>query len=505
MPTLAPPIQRALRLLVAIALIASAARLPAGAVTLKGRILFEKVPATLNGLDFKHVSDKPVPLAAVELRDESASRVLVRGTTTDGGEFSLDAPSHTGKVNLVVWAETTQLLVRDPANGQTHGAMWGPLDPARRHELFLTDNGRYSGAFNILAAIRQANRVIERLDPTITLARPRLTVYWSPRSTEGAFYRSERNAIYLRGVRTEDSDEFDDSVILHEYGHHIMKRFSRDDGIGGQHNLGERLDPRVAWSEGAATYFGQAILGHSQYIDTLSPGKGWGMDIDENIAEWDTTPGYWSEGTVASALWDMQADTGWEGDYLGLGFAPVWRVLRDHLPQQSFVYLLTAADGLIGRNSVLNAGVTGILGQRQIEYRHGVVPPTPLPFPRLLTRGVTVRGSVDQHQSKRANLFDSAHFYQFKLASPASVRIRLKVAGAVSGIADSSIADLVLELYDTRGQWLVAAGDAAGINSTKEITRTLPAGTYTVGVVGLRWTGSEYLPAGANYELTAEF
>jgi hypothetical protein len=49
-------------------------------------------------------------------------------------------------------------------------------------------------------------------------------------------------------------------------------RFSRDDSIGGPHNIGDPLDPRVAWSEGWANFFSSAVRGTSIYLDSKGPG-----------------------------------------------------------------------------------------------------------------------------------------------------------------------------------------------------------------------------------------
>src|SRR5262249_41179826 len=155
---------------------------------------------------------------------------------------------------------------------------------------------------------------------------------------------------------------------------------------GGKHVLGERADPRLAWSEGWATFFAQAVLGTPVAIRTLGPGKGWDLDLEEDAPEWDD-PGYWSEVSVASALWDIFADTGSGSGHLGLGLKPIWKVFRDHLPEQAFHYLVTMADGLIQQDRHLDGGVTGVLANREIEYHFGVVPPVSVPFPRLISPG----------------------------------------------------------------------------------------------------------------------
>ena len=68
---------------------------------------------------------------------------------------------------------------------------------------------------------------------------------------------------------TEDTDEFDQHVIAHEFGHYIEDNFSRADNIGGAHGLGDKLDIRVAFGEGFGYAFSAIVLDDPVAIDTF--------------------------------------------------------------------------------------------------------------------------------------------------------------------------------------------------------------------------------------------
>ena len=126
-----------------------------------------------------------------------------------------------------------------------------------RSDLLLLESSRVSGAFNILDVIQRANDTLKVADPNIVP--PPVAMFWSSRNrkssgniniAQGLIATSEfnvaNNTAYFLGDRNDDSDEFDDAVIVHEYAHLLAAKFSRDDSPGGPHVLGDMLDPRVA-------------------------------------------------------------------------------------------------------------------------------------------------------------------------------------------------------------------------------------------------------------------
>ena len=80
------------------------------------------------------------------------------------------------------------------------------------------------------------------------------------------------DGIYILGDFTAlggDTDEFDQSVIAHEFGHYVEDRFGRSDSIGGDHGgSATLLDLRVAFGEGWGNAFSGMVLGDPIYRDS---------------------------------------------------------------------------------------------------------------------------------------------------------------------------------------------------------------------------------------------
>ena len=123
-----------------------------------------------------------------------------------------------------------------------------------------------SGAFNILDILRQGREWMLAQDVIPVeplLARwERHTPNWKNNSLCCAPTMTNCNsewAVYINGA--EDSiDEFDESVIAHEFMHYVIGTASRRGGGGGRHLFGERAAPSLAWNEGIATALGQDLL-----------------------------------------------------------------------------------------------------------------------------------------------------------------------------------------------------------------------------------------------------
>ena len=89
---------------------------------------------------------------------------------------------------------------------------------------------------------------------------PALIIDWGAQ-TDGTFFDSGRSQrIALLADLTADTDEFDQHVVAHEFGHYIEHNFSRADNIGGAHGIGDKLDPRVAFGEGFGYAFAAIVL-----------------------------------------------------------------------------------------------------------------------------------------------------------------------------------------------------------------------------------------------------
>ena len=156
------------------------------------------------------------------------------------------------------------------------------------------------GAFHILDEILLVNEFLRNnstdtncsLCQNFTVA-PKVTVFWAkgfnPSSYFGetsplSFYDVSASidtapGLYILGgsngdVDMSDTDHFDDSVIIHEYGHFLENTYWKSDSPGGYHDGNMIIDPRLAFSEGFSNFLPSAVTGSSTYIDTIGSPDG---------------------------------------------------------------------------------------------------------------------------------------------------------------------------------------------------------------------------------------
>jgi hypothetical protein len=184
-----------------------------------------------------------------------------------------------------------------------------------------------SGVFNILEQGLRGAETVESLDgsaPTVPLV-----WYWYPGSPNGTGYTPWNRAITVLGT-DDDADEFDDAVLLHEYGHYVLDVYSRDDSPGGPHFLGDSsLDLRLAWSEGWATFFSSVVRNDPQHIDTGGGSVLLSFSIESPPSFGEGTRYDSNELAIAAVLWDAYdaADGDEAGPLSGL-IGSIWSVSR---------------------------------------------------------------------------------------------------------------------------------------------------------------------------------
>jgi hypothetical protein len=134
-----------------------------------------------------------------------------------------------------------------------------------------------------------ANEYIRTATSTPGFVADKVTAYWkqgfNPGSYVGvssglSYYLQGERELYILGgsngnTKTADTDHFDDSVIIHEYGHFLEDVYGNSTSPGGSHNGNFIIDPRLAWSEGWANFLQGAVLTvgapvrGKYYIDTV--------------------------------------------------------------------------------------------------------------------------------------------------------------------------------------------------------------------------------------------
>lgn len=389
-------------------------------VTLSGTVVYEDKPYNSAGFTGSLVL-KPIRYADVEVVRCSDSAVLASGKTTVLGGYTLNfsngGPSGVyvrvlGKTQSDADHIGNVTIRNNTFQGNIMSIVTAPVDdgltPTATADVTATAASRLGGLFNILDNYITAGEFLKN-SAGITSALPLLTVYWEANST-GTFFSPSSQAIFVSGVNT-DQDEYDDDVILHEYGHYVASNFSKDDSPGGQHTFGDSTeDVRLAWSEGWATFFSAAVRNNGTLVDNspFGPTLSFSLEAYDGLNQYTT-----NETAVAAVLWDA-FDTASSGgstaeasDTLS-GFGPIWSVVTgfssgfatvpismdvfwDNFGDKASLRPITAAWGMKYSPAALTASVavSSLATQPFIEeasfYPGDGVTPSPATFSVTLT------------------------------------------------------------------------------------------------------------------------
>ncbi|NNC76690.1 MAG: hypothetical protein HKN77_01935 [Woeseiaceae bacterium] len=340
-------------------------------VTISGKVNYEFVPPNFNcnGLDFLNTETRPIRGATVQLVNVATGTPIATTSSDDVGDYSFSGIPATTDVRLRVLAQAQRtsglpnwdLQVRDNTDSAS-GALpnralyvvdgtnfnTGGIDRVRN--LTATTGWgvtsytgpRSAAPFAILDAMYSGMQLILTADPQASFAP--LDAYWSVNNTMSStqdidngelgasFYTSNPDggasnpSLFLLGDANSDTEEFDDHVVVHEWGHYFEDNFSRSDSIGGPHALGQSLDARLAFGEGFATALAAMALDDPQYCDTGRPGSTQGFGTN---AETDSIgiQGWFNEISVTTLLYDLW-DTNDDGaDNNSIGFAPIFETM----------------------------------------------------------------------------------------------------------------------------------------------------------------------------------
>ena len=342
---------------------------PLPVVTISGIMQYEFPPpiANCNGLDFGSIQLRPIRQATVQVLDDTGMTVLDSDVTDDLGAYSVTVNASTNVI-VRVRAEITSRGV-EVRNNVVNPADPNPPPPLGQRPIYAMDsapmdsgvfdqtldlaavtgwdvasasytNPRVAAPFAVLDAIYNAILLVEATDPNANFVP--LDAFWSPdnTATDGtpqdidagelgtSFFRGDIDSLFLLGKEGVDAEEFDDHVIVHEWGHYFEDNFSRSDSIGGAHAIGDLLDMRLAFGEGFATALSGMALDNPTYCDTLWDGGGnlTGFKIDIE-GEAGGVAGWFNESSVMKLIYDLW-DTDPDGaDTSSIGFGPIYNVM----------------------------------------------------------------------------------------------------------------------------------------------------------------------------------
>jgi hypothetical protein len=365
---------------------------------------------------------------------------------------------------------------------------------------------RAAAPISILDAAWQAMQLVLDAEPGIAF--PELKMYWSTRNvpcSEGAggfcdgtaaarargeigtsFYAaigSQGASIYVLGSADSDSDEFDQHVLAHEWGHYYQDNFSRDDSLGGPHSLNERLDLRVAFSEGWGNAFAGMVKGDPLYRDSFGSlqRSDFSIDVERNAV---TFPGWFSEASVQSIFYDL-FDAASDGvDTVSLGFGPIHAAMRGPIrtsPSFTSIYALVNAlrAAQPGQADAISALSTGqLILTAPDDFGSGETnaggDARNLPIFPVMTNGATRPICSNLPTGGTAAMYN-------KLGNRRFLRFTLTVSSTVAIAARNgrSGTDPDIVLYAAGVERGRAEEETSG---TEILTLPLPAGTYVAEV-----------------------
>ncbi len=351
----------------------------AGTYSVAGVVRYEDQPPLESG-SLGPISPKPARGVQVAAIAEVGGATLAMGITGDDGSYSLTFDAIGGDA-VHILAATSSTLPERPINVQhidantgNPGAIHGfggasfPAGIETVNDVLVTVASGEAGAFNVFDTLVD---VMDRI--RVTYAHPTpvpLIAFWQVGSDDGTYYDG---SIHLLGA-ADDDDGFDDTVILHEAGHYIEDVEGRSDSQGGQHD-GSPTDPRLAWSEGFATYWAMAVRNIPLYMDS-NAGGGWAYNADTELTKAVATGALnqpVSEDMVSEILWDLGDGGASDDDVFTTGeHDPVLKVQG--------LYLKTAALRQVGTAGVdlvdfldgwfVTGGLTSCTGTRSIATTH---------------------------------------------------------------------------------------------------------------------------------------
>ncbi|HHB95046.1 MAG TPA: hypothetical protein ENK88_07860, partial [Campylobacterales bacterium] len=323
-----------------------------------GKVTYDRVHVNSSGigLNYNNITKevvKQVIVKAIRLNGQ----VIASTTTDDNGDYTLDNLPPNIDLKVQVYAQMQKsgmggwdLKVVDNTNSNSQYVM-------ESSSISLTDNSlrvnlnagsgwngsrynseRTAAPFAVLGSIYQAMQKVLSADSRVNF--PALIVNWSENNVasgngseaelrDGQIITSHYDGnqqLWILGDANGDTDEYDNHIIIHEWGHYFEDQFSRADSIGGSHGAGDYLDIRVAFGEGWGNGWSAIVTDDPIYYDTMDirQSNGFFMDIENQAPD---NPGWYSEASIQRILYDLYDSHNDGADTLSLGFKPIYDVL----------------------------------------------------------------------------------------------------------------------------------------------------------------------------------
>lgn len=491
-------------------------------LVLSGQVTYDFVPHLQDGLSYAATEARPGRGLLVELLD--GSNLVIATTLTDvGGMYSFNVVRN----SLVKVRVKAQLLrsqspgwnfkVTDNTNNNNLYSMVGSLAAAtdvsavrNLHAAsgwtrFAYTNPRVAAPFAILDSVYEG---IGRVQATGNLPDfPALELRWSTRNkaAEGDIALGEigtsffnGDAIYILGDENNDTDEYDRHVILHEWGHYIEAAFSRADSLGGDHTQDDKLDMRVAMSEGFANAFSAMMLDDANYRDSSGQSQSDGFFKDVSKKNHNVR-GWYSEGSVQSILYNFYTSNSGK---TARDFADIFQVINasDYIDSSAFTSIYVFAEQLRANmpgqatffNTLLteqNIAITNEYGEGE-SNSGGFAGSLPV-YKNLLPDNLPVN-VCSTNRFGTYNKLAVAQYFVVNITTAGSYQFSAQEVGEDSGTSDP-------DLYLYRRGSLIAFAEGVALDQ-ESLSHFLPVGTHILELVDARM-----LDANETAQMTACF
>ena len=418
------------------------------------------------------------------------------------------------------------------------------------------------GAFNIYDQILEANiflkeqtkgcqNFISGCSP-FTQA-PKVYVYWQKGvnpvthfikniSSSFSFYLPGRRQMFIVGgsngdITATNTDHFDNVIILHEYGHFLEDIFSKTDTPGGSHNARYVIDPRLAWSEGLATFFASAVAGQAAYIDSSGIAPNGHLKINENLERYPPTrdistalgEGNFREFSITRTLWDMidpythSSTTIADQDQDPVdesSFAEIWSVFSGPFKNTQYYFRDFGLFMSLHNNVENKTNINSLLArEKQKSNRQDFASSFPVPANKRSSECPKTIEAVDSDRREQnrllpypqsSNQYSSNDFYLYKHRG-GILSVELTYSPTNENTPDDKAADLDLIIYKNDYEYLkeddiLDSSKSRNDEGSESIRVSAEAGVYMINVmVWTRRGGSNnqfVLGAESTYNLT---
>lgn len=471
---------------------------------LTGQVTYDLVPHNDNYLGLNYAATRISPGRGLVIELLDSNNLILATTISDNlGNYSFTVDKNKSvrvrvKAQLLRTQDRTwNFKVTDNTNGNSVYAMDGNLlvasDATAVRNLHAasgwTDSGytlpRVAAPFAILDSVLLGIEKVVAAGGAVDF--PPLELRWSVKNTSAdgdlrlgeigtSFFSG--SAIYILGDANTDADEYDRHVILHEWGHYFESEFARSDNIGGSHGVEDKLDMRVAMSEGFANAFSAMMLDDPHYRDASGAQLSTGFVNNlshKNPAE----RGWYSEGSVHSVLYNFYTSN--DGK-MARDFTSIFSVVNSEAYAQTpaMVSIYVFADALRNLLPVQATQFNTLLFEQNIETTNAFGANETnsggytgsLPIYKPLALNTTLTNVCSTNRFGAYNKLAVTQFLVLDITASGTYRISVQESTNNSGDSDPDI-----YLYQ-RGNLLE---EAKGSQVDQEsLTASLSAGTYVL-------------------------